>query len=143
MPKLVRDLMRIGVPTCDPDTRLPQVARIMAREESDAVIVMAEYGACGVVTCTDLVKVYPRNSELITAKEVMTDRILTVAPDAAVTTAAHMMMDERVHQLFIMHEHPGPSRPSAIITMRDLVREMAGLPPERPAMPEKLVVKKK
>ena len=143
MAKLVRDLMKIGVPTCETDTRLTEVAKIMARENADAVIVMDEYGASGVVSQSDLVKAFPRNWELLTAKEVMTERIVTIAPDTAAIAAAHMMMDEKVHQLFIMHEHPGPSRPSAVITMSAIVREMAGLPPERPALPVKKAVARK
>jgi CBS domain-containing protein len=137
MAKLVRDLMRIGVPTCETDTHLSEVAKIMARENTDAVIVMDEYGACGVVSQTDLVKAFPRNWELLTAKEVMTERIINITPDTAAIAAAHMMIDEKVHQIFIMHEHPGPSRPSAAITMRAIVREMAGLLPEKPEMPMK------
>jgi CBS domain-containing protein len=143
MPKLVRDLMKIGVPTCETDTRLDEVAKIMAREGADAVIVMDEYGACGVVSQTDLVKAFPRNWELLTAKEVMTERIVSITPDTAAIAAAHMMMDEQVHQVFIMHEHPGPSRPSASITMRAIVRAMAGLPPEKPEMPVKKPVAQK
>lgn len=135
MSKLVRDLMRIGVPTCEPETRLSDLAKIMVREDADAVIVMDTYGACGVVSQSDLVKAFPRNWELLTAREVMTERIISISPDTAAIAAAHLMMDEHVHQLFIMHEHPGPSRPSAVITMRALVREMAGLPPERTEMP--------
>jgi CBS domain-containing protein len=134
MSKLVRDLMKIGVPTCTPDTPLAEIAKTMVREEADAVIVMDEYGACGVVSQTDLVKVFPRNWQVLTAKDVMTERILSITPDTAALAAAHIMIDEKVHQLFIMHEHPGPSRPSAVITMRALVREMAGLPPEKPEM---------
>jgi CBS domain-containing protein len=135
MPKLVRDLMKIGVPTCEADARLKQVAEIMARDNADAVIVMDEYGACGVISQSDLVKAFPRNWELLTAKEVMSERVVSISPDTAAIAAAHMMMDEHVHQLFIMHEHPGPSRPSASITMRAIVREMAGLLPERPELP--------
>jgi predicted transcriptional regulator len=82
-----------------------------------------------------LVKAFPRNWELLTAKEVMTERIVSITPDTAAIAAAHMMMDEKMHQIFIMHEHPGPSRPSAVITMNAIVREMAGLLPERPEMP--------
>jgi hypothetical protein len=38
-----------------------------------------------------------------------------------------------------MHEHPGTGKPSAVVTMRAIVREMAGLPPERLETPvEKL-----
>ena len=135
MPKLVRDLMKIGVPTCEIDTHLSEIAKIMARDNADAVIVMDEYGACGVVSQSDLVKAFPRNWELLTAKEVMTERIVSITPDTAAIAAAHMMMDEKMHQIFIMHEHPGPSRPSAVITMNAIVREMAGLLPERPEMP--------
>jgi CBS domain-containing protein len=65
----------------------------------------------------------------------MTERIISITPDVDVLAAAHMMIDEKVHQLFIMHEHPGPSRPSAVITMRAIVREMAGLPPAKTEMP--------
>lgn len=132
MTKLVRDLMKIGVATCEADTPLPEVAQIMARDNVDAVIVMDEFGACGVLSQSDLTRAYPRNYELITAKDVMTDRIIGISPDVAITAAAHMLADEKVHQLYIMHEHPGPSRPSAVLTMRALVREMAGLEPERP-----------
>jgi CBS domain-containing protein len=132
MTKLVRDLMKIGVATCEADTPLPEVAQIMARDNVDALVVMDDFGACGVLSQSDLVRAYPRNYELITAKDVMTDRIVGISPDVAINAAAHLLSDEKVHQLFIMHEHPGPSRPSAVLTMRALVREMAGLEAERP-----------
>jgi CBS domain-containing protein len=135
--------MKIGVPTCETDTRLSEVAKIMARDDADAVIVMDEYGASGVVSQTDLVKAFPRNWELLTAKEVMTERIVSITPDTAAIAAAHMMMDEKVHQVFIMHEHPGPSRPSASLTMRAIVREMAGLAVERPEAPAKKAAARK
>ncbi len=64
----------------------------------------------------------------------MRDRIISIEPDAPITTAANLMQDEQVHQLFVMHQHPGPSRPSAVVTRRAIVREMAGLAPERPEM---------
>lgn len=132
MTRLVRDLMKIGVATCEADAPLREVAMIMARDNVDAIVVMDEFGACGVISQSDLVRAYPRYYELITAKDVMTDRIIGISPDVAVTAAAHLLADEKVHQLFIMHEHPGPSRPSAVLTMHAIVREMAGLEPEKP-----------
>ena len=134
MDKLVRDIMKIGVPTCKREDTLPQVAKIMARENADVIIVTDEFGACGVVSQSDLVKAYPRNVELIAAQDVMTEKIISVAPETPVTTAAIIMQDEKGHQLFIMHEHPGPSRPSAVVTMHAIVRDIAGLKPERPEM---------
>ncbi|MBI4674150.1 MAG: CBS domain-containing protein [Chloroflexi bacterium] len=132
MTKLVRDYMKIGVPTCARETTLDEVARIMTREGCDAIIVMDEYGACGVVSQTNLVRAFSRNYELMTAEDVMSEQIVGISPESSLTAAANMMEYENVHQLFIMHEHPGPSRPSAVITMRQLVRAMAGLEPEKP-----------
>ena len=134
MEKLVRDIMKIGVPTCKRGAKLPEVARIMARENADAIIVMDEFGACGVISQSDLVHAYSRNVELLTAADVMTEKIISVEPETRLTTAANMMQEDHVHQLFIMHEHPGPSRPSAVLTMRAIIRDMAGLKPERPEM---------
>lgn len=134
MEKLVRDIMKIGVPTCNRDDKLPKVAQIMARENADAIIVMDEFGSCGVISQTDLVHAYPRNVQMLSAGELMTDKIITIEPETPVTTAASIMQDEKVHQVFIMHEHPGPSRPSAVLTMRAIVRDIAGLKPERPEM---------
>jgi CBS domain-containing protein len=131
MEKLVRDIMKIGVPTCPREAKLPEVAKIMARESADAVIVMDEFGACGVVSQSDLVRAFPRNYELLTAQEVMTEKVIGIAPESAITAAANLMQEEHVHQVFIMHEHPGPSRPSAVVTKRAIVRAMAGLEPER------------
>ncbi len=134
MTKLVRDVMKIGVPVCTRATTLANVARLMAQERATAIIVMDDFGACGVVSQSDLLQAFTRNYELLTAEEVMTDVIYSVSPDAPITTAAHMMLDERVHQVFVMHDHPGPARPSAVVTLNALVREMAGLEPEKPQM---------
>jgi arabinose-5-phosphate isomerase len=137
MAKFVRDIMKIGVPICEMETPLPEIAKLMAQENADAIVVMDEVGSCGVVSQSDLVRAYPRNFELLTAKDVMTTKVLTVPPDAAATAVAHMMMDEHVHQVFVMHEHPGAGKPSAVVTMRAIIREMAGLEPDRPQPPVK------
>lgn len=143
MDKLVRDIMKIGVPTCDIDAKLDEIAKIMVRDGADAVIVMDEEdGAVGVVSQSDLVRAYTRNWQLLTAKKIMTEKILTVEPESSVTAAANMMQDEKVHQVFIMHEHPGTGKPSAVVTMRAIVREMAGLPVERLISPVQKARKK-
>ncbi len=141
MAKLVRDIMKIGVPTCALDTPLPQVAQIMARENADAIIVMDESGAAGVISQSDLVRVYARNFALLTAQEIMTEKIISIPPDAAAAAAAQAMQDDQVHQVFVMHDHPGPARPSAVVTMRAIVRDMAGLEPERLQVPKQVAGK--
>ena len=143
MDKLVRDIMKIGVPTCDVNAKLDEIAKIMMRDGADAVIVMDEEdGAVGVVSQSDLIRSFTRNWQLLTAKKIMTEKILTVEPVSAITAAANMMQDEKVHQVFIMHEHPGTGKPSAVVTMRAIVREMAGLAPERLETPVQKARKK-
>ena len=143
MDKLVRDIMKIGVPTCDVDAKLEDIAKIMMRDGTDAVIVMDEEdGAVGVISQSDLVRSYMRNWQLLTAKKIMTEKILTVEPDTTITAVANVMQDEKVHQVFIMHEHPGTGKPSAVVTMRAIVREMAGLPADRPQSPVQKARKK-
>ena len=142
MTKLVRDIMKIGVPTCHVETPLPEVAKVMARENASAIIVMDESGAVGVVSQTDLARVYARNYALLTAQEIMTEKLVSIPPDAAASAAVQLMQDEKVHQVFVMHDHPGPSRPSAVVTMRAVVRDMAGLEPEKPPEIKKSLQKK-
>ncbi len=113
MDRLVRDIMKIGVPTCKREDNLTAVARIMAQENADALIVMDEFGACGVISQSDLAHAFSRNYALLCAQDVMHDQIVAVEPDAPIMTAANLMQDEKVHQLFVMHQHPGLSRPSA------------------------------
>lgn len=145
MKKLARDIMKIGVPVCAPDSKLEEIAKIMLRDGADAVIVMDEEdGAVGIVSQSDLVRAFTRNWQLLAAKDVMTEKILSVEPEAQLTAVANMMHDEKVHQVFIHHEHPGTGKPSAVVTMRAIVRDMAGLPPDRPETPiEKLQKAKK
>jgi arabinose-5-phosphate isomerase len=140
MTKLARDIMKIGVPVCEPDAKLEAIAKIMMRDNADAVVVMDEEdGAIGIVSQSDLARAYPRNWQLLSAKDVMTKKILSVAPESPITAVANIMQDEKVHQVFIHHDHPGTGKPSAVVTMRAIVREMAGLPVERPETPiEKL-----
>ena len=136
MKKLARDIMKVGVPVCTPDTKLEAIAKIMLRDGADAVIVMDdEDGAVGLVSQSDLVRAFTRNWALLAAKDVMTEKILSVDPESPVTAVANMMQDEKVHQVFIHHEHPGTGKPSAVVTMRAIVRDMAGLPPDRPESP--------
>lgn len=137
--KFVRDVMKIGVPTCEMDTKLNEVAQIMMRDQADVVVVMDEVGAAGIISQSDLVRAFPRNYELLSAKDVMTtNRVVSIPPDSALTAVAQIMQDEKVHQVFVMHEHPGAGKPSAVVTMKAIVREMAGLEPEKPEALKKL-----
>jgi len=123
--KFVRDLMDHHVATCHMDTPLVQVAQRMVDEQVDAVAIVDSAGAlCGIVTQTDMVRVYNQNHSQLTAEDVMSGNVATVIPDIAVAAAAQLMLDMRVHQLVIVHPRPATQRPIAMLSMRDLVRDM-------------------
>ncbi|MGQ9584696.1 MAG: CBS domain-containing protein [Anaerolineae bacterium] len=126
MLKRVRDVMKRGVPTCQLDTPLVQVARQMLRPNADAVVVVNEMGeVCGIISRTDLVRQHTQSHwATMRAEDVMTPSVFTIIPDIPVSAAAQLMLDNQIHQLVILHARPAPQRPVGILTMRDVIQHM-------------------
>ena len=124
--KNVRDVMHRGVITCSPDTPLERVAALMAQGYASAVAVVNPAGELiGIVSRTDLVRAYLKPFEHLLAEEIMTTEVATIIPDIPVQAAVQIMLDRGVHQLVILHARPAPQRPVGILTMDDIVRDMA------------------
>jgi len=127
--RYVRDVMRRGVATCAPDMPLTEVAALMARDRASAVAVVNPDGELvGIVSRTDLVRAYLKPYAGLRAEDIMTTQVATVIPDIPVRAAVQIMLDRGVHQLVILHARPAPQRPVGILTMDDIVRDMANLP---------------
>ena len=129
-PRLVRDVMTIGVPVCrDTETcgvvaaRLEQTPGVSKTPGvSDVVVVLDEDGmACGWLTRERLVE-----NAIHFVSEVMDEDIPTVAPDLPAEVAAQLMRDRGVEYLFLMHDWPGEPRPSAVISRRAIEARLAG-----------------
>jgi signal-transduction protein with cAMP-binding, CBS, and nucleotidyltransferase domain len=128
---LVRDLMRIGVPTCRENASLQEAARLMSEAGLGILVVLDEDGeAVGWLDEAMLARHFAVDPEQLTAGAVMDRDIPTTPPDIPAATAAQIMLDRGLRQLFLLHESPGPLRPAAVLTLRALVRAMAGLPRE-------------
>jgi len=131
MPKLVRDVMKRGVPTCQLDASVIQVAHQMLSLNADAVIVVNEMGeVSGLISRTDLIRLHDRPYWELTAEEIMTPSVFTIVPDIPVGAAVQLMMDNKIHQLVIMHARPAPQRPVGVLTMRDIIRHMVESAPQ-------------
>lgn len=130
MPTLVRDVMKRGVPTCQFDTPVLQVARQMLRANADAVVVVNEMGeVSGIISRTDVVRLHSQKYWEMKAEDIMTPTVFTIVPDIPVNAAAQLMLDNQVHQLVILHARPAPQRPVGILTMRDIIRYMVDSAP--------------
>jgi CBS domain-containing protein len=124
--KYVRDVMQRGVVTCPPATPLVQVAALMSQNKASAVAVVNTEGELiGIISRTDLVKAYLKRFAELRAEDIMTTHVATIIPDISVRAAVQIMLDRSVHQLVVLHARPAPQRPVGILTMDDVVRDMA------------------
>ena len=124
-PKLVRDLMTVGVATCSPDTPIGDIARLLLEKALEAVVVLspADGNALGYVSQEELVRAFAHQpTEGLTAEQVMRDEVLQVPPDIPLTAAAQLMLDRGVRVLFLMHHSAGIEYPAAFISYQHLLR---------------------
>lgn len=125
-PELVRDLMTVGVLTCAPDTSLDDLARVMLDKNCEAVVVMQDGHALGVVGEDELVAAFNReNPRRLVAEDVLREGVPQVPPDIPLAAAAQLMRDLGVRTLFLMHHAGGIEYPAAQISYRHLLRYLA------------------
>lgn len=124
LPTLVRDLMTVGVVTCNPQTTVPELAQMLLDHDLDEVIVLDEGKALGVVGQDDLVAAFSRSSEYqhLTALDVMREGVLQVPPEIPLVAAAQLMRDQGVRTFFLMHHAAGIEYPAAAISYKHFLR---------------------
>jgi len=126
MSLFVRDVMSRGVITCTFDTPLEEVAQRMCKAHSSAIVVVDDLGEiAGIISRTDLARVFVAAKGKRRAEDIMTANVVTIAPDIPVQAAVHLMLDHKIHQLVIMHAKPALGRPVGMLSMDDIVRILA------------------
>lgn len=119
MPRLVRDLMTIGVPVCRDSETCGAVAARLRQQNAAAEVVVAldEDGmASGWVRVAGLAAEPPARP----VSEVLDEAIPQVPPDIPAQAAAQLLRDRGVDYAFLMHDWPGEPRPSAVIALKTL-----------------------
>ncbi len=123
LPTLVRDLMTVGVLTCNPQTKVPELAQMLLDHDLDEVIVLDEGKALGVVGQDELIAAFSRDEHKnLTALEVMREGVLQVPPEIPLTAAAQLMRDQGTRTFFLMHHAAGIEYPAAAISYKHLLR---------------------
>jgi CBS domain-containing protein len=128
--RLVRDLMKVGVPTCGPDIRVSELARLMLDRNLEAVVVLdVESGhAIGVVSQRELVSAYSREEARdLTAEDIMREGVPQSPPDIPLEAAAQIMLDMGVRAIFQMHHAGGVEYPAAMLTYNHLLRHLSAI----------------
>ncbi len=128
MAKLVRDVMSRSVMTCTPETSVREAARRMAEHRVNALVVVEEMSGelAGIVSRSDLARVYDQDYDTVTVESVMSYDVETIIPDIPVSAAVLIMLDRRVDRLVILHARPAPPRPVGLLSLSDVIRDMAG-----------------
>lgn len=127
-PLLVRDLMKVGVATCSPDTPVEEIARLLIEKELEAVVVLdpEEGHAVGMVSQHELVWAYGQAGvRNFVAEDILCEEIPTAPPDIPLTVAAQLMHDQGVRVLFLMHHAGGVIYPAAFLSYTHLLRHLA------------------
>ncbi len=125
-PKLVRDLMTVGVFTCPMDTRLVDLVKILLENGLEGAVVLDQEGhAVGVVTLKEIVEAYSLNEyQDKSAEDVMNSKVPQVPPDIPLNAAAQIMQDLGVRIVFMMHHAGGIEYPAAFLTYKHLLRHI-------------------
>ncbi len=123
-PKLVRDLMTVGVVTCSPKTPIKTIVKAILEKDLEAVVVLdAEGHALGIVGQDELVHAYALgNYENLTAQDVMKDGIPQVPPDIPLAVAAQLLQDQNLRVFYLTHHAAGIEYPAALITYKHFLR---------------------
>ncbi len=124
--KLVRDTMQLGVPACEADTSLPDVARLLAEEERDVLVVMGKEGVRGVVSQSDLARAFVGDYKSMTAQDIMTTEVHSVSPDIPLKAAVEMMLEKGVHQVLVVRVNGGGKPvPTGVLSKHHLLELMS------------------
>jgi CBS domain-containing protein len=125
--RLVRDTMQLGVPVCEIDTPLPEVARLLALEERDVLVVMGgEQGVLGVICQSDMARAFVGDYKSMTAQDIMTPEVHSVSPDIPLKAAVEMMLEKGVHQVLVVRVNGGGSPvPTGVLSKHHLLELMS------------------
>jgi CBS domain-containing protein len=115
--------------TCTPQTTVREAAQRMSEHNINALVVVEEASGEmeGLVSRSDLARVYDQEHDAIIVESVMSHSVQTIIPDIPVTAALLIMLDHGVDRLIIQHAKPAPPRPVGVLSLSDIIRDMAGL----------------
>jgi len=133
-PLLVRDVMRIGVPTCKVDDPIVPLAQQMIDQGWTAIVVMDDDGdARGWINEHMMAVAYARAAQTLevssgglTAQDIMDEHVPDALADLPLAATVQLMRDMGVDHLFFMHNAGGKAWPASALNLRDVVKALAG-----------------
>ncbi len=127
--KKVEDVMHYGVITCRTHTLLKEVVRIITDTDVHALVVVNDDGTvAGIMSHMDLLRRYGHNLLMVTAADVMTAKVITIAADAPVHEAVALMLKHNIRRILVTEAGPHGELPIGVISTTDVIRDMRDQP---------------
>jgi len=126
----VRDWMRLGVVTCEPETSAEALAETMSLHDVSAIVVTDADGfVVGLVSRTDLVSATFAGPDRarwrgLTARQLMSSPVISVRADCPVTEAVRRIRERHVHRVVVTVPEGGGARPIGILSVTDLIEHL-------------------
>ncbi|MEI8306957.1 MAG: CBS domain-containing protein [Chloroflexales bacterium] len=132
MDRTVGEIMHPGVLTCHRDTPIQDVARqISERDISALVVVDNDENLIGLISRTDLVNArlyeqYWKHWSGLTAAHIMVTDVVSVHADDTLQHASMQLMERHIHRVVVVETTEKGLRPVGVLSITDLVRDIAG-----------------
>lgn len=125
-PRLVRDLMTVGVLTCGHQTTIKTIVSALLEKDLEAVVVLDDDGhAHGIVSRDNLIAAFNRgNFDSLTAQDIMQEGMPSIPPDLPLEVAAQLMQDQNTRIFFLTHHAGGIEYPAAYISYKHFLRDI-------------------
>jgi len=119
---LVKDVMRRGVISCEPEDSLRTVARIMSRHHVHSVVVALGGDVWGIISADDVLNAAGTVRERLSAGEIAATEFVTARSNAPLADAAQLMREHEVSHLIVT----GPTgRPTGVVSTLDIAGALA------------------
>jgi predicted transcriptional regulator len=125
--KLVKHIMHNGVISCRSDTPVSDVVRILSDTDIHALVITGEAGeVVGIISHMDIIPHHTEDLSHLTAAEIMTSKVISIAPESSVRDAIDVMVGKRIHRLVVTQPEGDKLMPVGVLSTTDIVREMRG-----------------
>ncbi len=124
---LVEAIMHRGVIGCKPSTSLEEVIRIMADTNVEVLVVTGpDEEALGVISQLDVLPFYGQDLKGKKARDVMSQKVIAVAPEMPLQEAIKIMVDRGINDLIVSVRGDAGLRALGVLTTGHVIKAMRG-----------------
>ena len=105
--EIVAQLMDTRVRTLEPSVTVREVAKKMAKESAECVVLVHNDRPLGLITERDLVVKILSDSfdpDKVIARDIMSTALVTISPKATMSEAARLMSDHKIRRLLVVDD---------------------------------------